>query len=106
MKNLNRRKFLQSAAAGISITALGTATVKGAEKTLSEDRIGILVDTTLCVGCRHCEWACRKSHNITTDALTSYADTSVFEEYRRPDGTSLTVVNEFSNERIQSSHIM
>ena len=99
MKNLNRRNFLKSAAFGISTAAIGSASVKAAEKPLSEDRVGILVDTDVCVGCRHCEWACRDAHNLQTNTLESYSDTSVFKEYRRPDSTSLTVVNEFKNER-------
>lgn len=96
---MNRRKFLQSAAAGVSIGALGASTVKGADKTLSEDRIGVLVDTAVCVGCRHCEWACRVAHNFATDDLDSYSNKEVFKEFRRPDSNSLTVVNEFENEK-------
>jgi len=34
MENLDRRKFLSTAAAGLSISTLGAATVKGADKTL------------------------------------------------------------------------
>jgi Fe-S-cluster-containing dehydrogenase component len=97
MKNLSRRKFLKTAAAGLTITTLGASTVKGADKTLSEDRIGILVDTDVCVGCRHCEWACRTAHNLPTDDLDSYANREVFKEFRRTDSNSLTVVNEFEN---------
>jgi Fe-S-cluster-containing dehydrogenase component len=96
---MNRRKFLKSAAIGVSISTLGTATVKGADKTLSEDRIGILVDTEACVGCRHCEWACRTAHNLPTEDLDSYSNKEVFKEFRRPDSKSLTVVNEFENEK-------
>ncbi len=96
---MNRRKFLKSAAVGVSISTLGTATVKGADKTLSEDRIGILVDTEACVGCRHCEWACRTAHNLPTEDLDSYSNKEVFKEFRRPDSKSLTVVNEFENEK-------
>jgi Fe-S-cluster-containing dehydrogenase component len=99
MKNLNRRDFLKTTAFGVALAALGTKTVKGADKMLSEDRIGILVDTDVCVGCRHCEWACRTAHDLPTQALDTYADTSVFKEYRRPDATALTVVNEFENEK-------
>lgn len=99
MKNLNRRKFLKTAAVGISITTLGTASVKGADNTPSEDRIGILVDTAECVGCRHCEWACRSAHNLPAGNLDSYSDTGVFKEYRRTDSNSLTVINEFENEK-------
>ncbi len=99
MKNLNRRKFLETAAIGLSINTFGSATVKGADKTLSEDRIGILVDTAECVGCRNCEWACRTAHDLPTDDLDSYSNKDVFKEFRRPDSKSLTVVNEFENEK-------
>ena len=81
------------------MTALGTSAVKGADKTLSEDRIGILVDTAECVGCRLCEWACRVAHNLPTDDIESYSNKNVFKEYRRTDSKSLTVVNEFENEK-------
>jgi Fe-S-cluster-containing dehydrogenase component len=99
MKNLNRRKFLKSAAVGVSLTTLGTATVKAGEKPLSEDRIGILVDTAVCVGCRHCEWACRSAHDIPAGELSTYSDNSVYKDFRRPDATALTVVNEFENDK-------
>ena len=99
MKNLSRRKFLKAAAIGASISTLGAATVKGADKTLSEDRIGILVDTEVCIGCRLCEWACRVAHNLPSGDLESYSDKAVFKEYRRLDSNSLTVVNEFENEK-------
>ena len=96
---MNRRNFLKTAAIGATVGALGTGTVKGADKTLSEDRLGLLVDTAECVGCRHCEWACRTAHNLLTDDLDSYSNKEVFKEYRRTDSKSLTVVNEFSNEK-------
>ncbi|MCU0372542.1 MAG: 4Fe-4S dicluster domain-containing protein [Ignavibacteria bacterium] len=99
MKNINRRDFLKTTAAGVSMCAIGTATAKGADKTLPEDRIGILVDTDACVGCRHCEWACRKAHDLPTPELDAYSDESVFKEYRRPDAGSYTVVNKFDNEK-------
>jgi len=98
MKNINRRDFLKTAALGVAAT-LGASNVKGAEKVLSEDRIGVLVDTDVCVGCRHCEWACRVAHDLPTPALDNYVDNSVFKEYRRTDSTALTVVNEFENEK-------
>lgn len=99
MKNINRRDFLKTTAAGVSMCAIGTASAKASDKTLPENRFGILVDTNACVGCRHCEWACRKSHNLPTPELTAYADNSVFKEYRRPDAGSYTVVNKFDNEK-------
>jgi formate dehydrogenase iron-sulfur subunit len=99
MKNLNRRKFLKTAALGVSISTLGVSTVKGADKTLSEDRLGVLVDTTVCIGCRRCEWACRTAHSLPAGDLNSYSNIDVFKEFRRTDSKSLTVVNEFQNEK-------
>lgn len=99
MKNLSRRNFIKTAAIGASVAALGTTAVKAADKTLTEDRIGILVDTDVCVGCRHCEWACREAHNLPADDLEKYSDNSVFKQYRRPDSKTLTVVNEFENKK-------
>jgi formate dehydrogenase iron-sulfur subunit len=64
---------------------------------LNADRWGMLVDTTLCVGCRHCEWACKQQNKLPSAPLSQFSDTSVFEKMRRPDDTSYTVVNRFNN---------
>jgi formate dehydrogenase iron-sulfur subunit len=98
MKNLNRRDFFKTTAFGVAVATLGAKSAKASEKLLSDDRLGVLVDTTVCIGCRHCEWACKVAHNIPTSDLDSYSDNSVFKDYRRPDQTALTVVNEFENE--------
>lgn len=99
MKNLNRRDFFKTAAFGAAVATLGTKSAKASDKMLSEDRLGVLVDTAVCVGCRHCEWACKVAHNIPTTDLETYSDNSVFKEFRRPEQTALTVVNEFENEK-------
>jgi Fe-S-cluster-containing dehydrogenase component len=54
------------------------------------------VDTTVCVGCRNCEWACKDAHNLPAGNLDSYEDRKILETKRRPDHTALTVVNEYS----------
>jgi len=99
MKDINRRDFLKTAAIGVSMSVFGTKFLKASDESPSGYRIGILVDTDVCVGCRHCEWACKVAHNIPTASLESYSDNSLFKEYRRLDAASLTVVNEFENEK-------
>jgi Fe-S-cluster-containing dehydrogenase component len=59
--------------------------------------MGVLVDTTVCIGCRHCEWACRTAHDLPTPPLESYEDKTPFDAMRRPDETALTVVNRYDN---------
>ena len=98
MVKQNRRDFLKLGAAGVGVAAAGSMTAKAAPKNiLSEDRFGVLVDTTVCVGCRNCEWACKEAHDLPNQAIESYADRSVFKNIRRPNPKALTVVNEFKN---------
>ena len=97
MAKQSRRDFLKtSALVGSGIAGLSSSKVKAAPKNvLSEDRMGVLVDTTVCIGCRKCEWACKTAHNLETESLETYEDRSVFKEMRRPDDKALTIVNEY-----------
>lgn len=97
MINESRRKFLKtSALIGAGITGLSTKSVKAGPKyVLDENRMGVLIDTTVCIGCRKCEWACKTAHDLPTQPIESYDDRTVFEKMRRPDAKALTVVNEY-----------
>lgn len=95
----NRREFLRKVgcltAAGAVIDAAAEPADAFARLQAGPDAIGVLVDTTACVGCRLCEFACQKANHLPTGTLESYGDQSVFKEKRRPSPTSLTVVNEW-----------
>ena len=97
MPGKSRRDFLKkSAVIGAGVTGLSTATAKaGPKNILSPDRMGVLVDTTVCVGCRNCEWACKTAHNLPAGDLKDYEDRKILETKRRPSENALTVVNEF-----------
>jgi Fe-S-cluster-containing dehydrogenase component len=60
--------------------------------------MGVLVDTTVCIGCRKCEYACKVNHDLPSEPIDTYDDRSVFEEQRRPHAKALTVVNEYQNQ--------
>ncbi|MEI7835923.1 MAG: Ni/Fe-hydrogenase cytochrome b subunit [Planctomycetota bacterium] len=57
------------------------------------DPMGVLVDLTVCNGCRTCEYACRKANGIEAGALETYDDPAVFKDRRRPAIDAFTVVN-------------
>lgn len=97
--NQSRRNFLKTTAVlGASVASLSTKPIKAAPKNvLSDERMGVLVDTTACIGCRKCEWACKKAHDLPTGNIENYDDRTVFEKRRRPDTKALTVVNEYQN---------
>jgi formate dehydrogenase iron-sulfur subunit len=97
MGKQSRRDFFKTTAIlGTAAAGLTSKPAKGTPKNiLSEDRMGVLVDTTVCIGCRRCEWACKKAHDLPTPSIDAYDDRNVFKEMRRPTDKALTVLNEF-----------
>jgi formate dehydrogenase iron-sulfur subunit len=97
----DRRKFLKTlATVGTASVAMHpSAALAGPTQVLSPKRNGVLVDTTVCVGCRNCEWACKVVHGLPAEPLEAFKDRSVFASMRRPDEKTLTVVNEYQNPR-------
>ena len=90
-----RRDFLKT----LGIAGAGTLLPAGVQaerhgRELDPDAIGVLVDTTYCVGCRKCEWACQKSHTRPQGEMASYRNASELEA-RRPDPRTFTVVNAY-----------
>ena len=53
---MNRRTFLKIGTAAGSTLIAGSASAK--ENGNPEEFVGVLVDTTRCIGCRACERAC------------------------------------------------
>ncbi len=101
MSKQSRRDFLKTTAiATTAITGLASKKTKaeGRGVYLPDKAMGVLVDTTVCIGCRRCEWACKTAHDMPTPPLENYDDRTVYENMRRPDYTSYTVVNEYEND--------
>ncbi|MCB0730036.1 MAG: 4Fe-4S dicluster domain-containing protein [Ignavibacteriae bacterium] len=99
----NRREFLKTIAAiGASTAAISSVTPKKTiaktEPFLSEDRKGVLVDTTVCIGCRKCEWACKGAHGFEQGDFENYQNDEILNVQRRPSTNNLTVVNKYIDE--------
>lgn len=102
MSEISRRNFLKTTAA-ISTTAVAASLLPNkahaaSNEELSNDRMGVLVDSTVCIGCRKCEWACKGAHDIEAGNIEDYNYDKVFDNNRRPDYKNLTVVNKYVNE--------
>jgi len=104
---INRRDLFKLAFAGGGATLLTPSVPAWSSSSveLNPDRWGMLVDTTRCIGCRHCEWACKKQNELPSAPLAQFSDTSVFEALRRPDATSYTVVNRFAGPKGEGSPV-
>ncbi|WP_457552567.1 4Fe-4S dicluster domain-containing protein [Desulfobacula sp.] len=98
--DLSRRGFFKVLGAGGAAIGTGFGTANASEiPAPSEDSLGCLVDTTLCVGCRKCEQACNQRHNLPAPE-ESFEELTVLEKERRMDETSYTVVNKYYPENI------
>lgn len=94
---IDRRTFLKGLGAGIAGTGAAGALLPRKAKATSapvSDRefVGILVDTTRCIGCRSCEKACAEAHGLP---VPDTDDFSIFSETRRTNAHQLEVVNRY-----------
>jgi Fe-S-cluster-containing dehydrogenase component len=90
----SRRKFLKLIAA----TGAAAAVPKGVKAheyfTGYPGSYAVLHDTTLCIGCRKCEAACNEVNGLPAPE-SPFDDLSVYQETRRTDDKTYTVVNQY-----------
>jgi formate dehydrogenase iron-sulfur subunit len=106
---MKRRTFLKTCATGLSGLALGslghpgTVGAEGHASGSEEELLGVLVDTTRCIGCRSCELACSEINELPQPEYADYlGDDSkndiVYEKRRLTSETRYTVVNRYKQE--------
>ncbi len=66
---MDRRGFLKTSVV-VGGTALAGNNARAQEKHNPEEFVGILVDTTRCIGCRACEVACGEEHDLLVPDVT------------------------------------
>jgi len=87
---MNRRDFLKTSGA-VGITLAGQrAHAKTASE--AEEFVGVLVDTTRCIGCRACEQACSREHGFP---IPDVANDRALEQERQTSETQWTIVNRY-----------
>ncbi len=91
---MERRDFIKTLGiiGGTTLTSqkLRAETVKD-----SPEMMGILVDTTRCMGCRACEEACAEANNLPDPDM----DDSVLEKERTTSITQYSVINRFKTDK-------
>jgi Fe-S-cluster-containing dehydrogenase component len=94
--SVSRRGFIGGL--GASLAAAGSADadphIEHSYFHIPDQRMGLLHDSTLCVGCRSCEAACRQVNDLPP-LERPVGDMSVFDRERRTTDTELTVVNRY-----------
>ncbi len=93
---MDRRKFLALAGAATAVPLMES---KAAAEETTEDNpefLGVLVDTTRCIGCRQCEVACAEVNGLPVpDPKTDQA----LDEERTTTTEQWTVVNRFETDK-------
>lgn len=91
---MKRRNFFKIAGAA-SLVLTGKPSFAEAPDAKTEF-VGVLVDTTRCIGCRSCEVACARTHN---NPIPDIENDGALEKERTTSITSWTVVNRYETEK-------
>ncbi len=94
---MDRRDFLKTIGIAGASTLLGDSADAAASQSDTEF-VGVLNDTTVCIGCRSCEEACAEANGLPVPDIDSAGWDDVFEEYRNPSVTQFSVVNRFGGD--------
>ncbi len=131
--SISRREFLKRTATIAGITLLGSDTIahayekggpsifskgntanrknwkiweerKKAKALVPEETYGVLIDTTRCIGCRRCEWACNEWNKNPNRLIKEFEASvnqkkSVFDNVRRTHAGTFTVVNRYKSSK-------
>ena len=90
---MDRKHFLKLlGAAGMTLAGRRA----GAETPSREEFIGVLVDTTRCIGCRSCEIACAEAHGLE---VPDVENDGALESLRTTSEKQWTVVNRYETEK-------
>ncbi len=94
---MNRRKFLGAmGVAGLGVVGAGKTSASAKQVKGLPESYAVLFDISLCIGCRQCEDACNYEQRLPEPDV-DFFDTSVFEETRRTDWKTYTVVNQYDD---------
>lgn len=95
---MHRRKFLSLLGGAGIATTLGTTKAKAASDASFDgypDAMGVLHDSSRCIGCRKCEEGCNTVNNFPKPEK-KFDDLSVLDTKRRTNSTTHTVVNKYN----------
>lgn len=97
--SISRRDLVKGLGGLGVLAAAGTAKAGGGPQAFPgfPGRVGLLHDTTLCVGCRSCEVACNEVNELPPPEVPP-GEAAIFEEERRTTNLACTVVNRYETE--------
>jgi Fe-S-cluster-containing dehydrogenase component len=92
---MDRRNFIKTTA-GIGAAVLPIKKMMAEEPADKKEFVGVLVDTTRCIGCRSCEVACSEVHD---NFVPDIKEDNALEKIRNTSEKQWTVVNRFETDK-------
>ena len=92
---LNRRQFLKMTAAGVGTAMCTNASALQREaKPLSPDAVGMLYDSTLCIGCKACMSACKEANGMPPEF---FGEQNLWDSPQETSGDTLNVIKVYKD---------
>lgn len=94
---LNRRDFLKASAVGIgsALCVDDVGAVQREPKPISPDAVGMLYDSTLCIGCKACMVACKQANGMPPE--TAGQPEAMWDSPLETSGRTLNVIKLYQN---------
>ena len=92
---MDRLGFLKTSVL-VGGTAIAGKALNAQENQNSEEFVGILVDTTRCIGCRACEVACSEEHDLL---VPDVVNDGALSGHRKTSEKQWTVVNKYATDK-------
>ena len=92
---ISRRDFLKGALAGSALLATGTSPAEARpNKVMPEEALGLLYDSTLCIGCKACVSACKEVNNMPPEFSV---EDQLWDTPRDISGKTLNVIKVYED---------
>lgn len=95
---MDRRSFFQAAGAAAATATVACPATARPNRTLPPDAVGLLFDSTLCIGCKACVGACKEANGMPPELSTPDA---LWDTPRDISGKTLTVIKVYRDGKME-----
>jgi Fe-S-cluster-containing dehydrogenase component len=89
---ITRRNLLKASACGGALLACGTSVQAAGKVEMAPGALGILYDSTLCIGCQACMVGCKRANNMEPDPAD---DNPTWDNPRDLSARTLTIIQKY-----------
>ena len=95
---MDRRSFFKTAGAAAATATAACPAAARSTRTLPPDAVGLLFDSTLCIGCKACVAACKESNGMPPEVSTPDA---LWDTPKDISGKTLTVIKVYRDGKME-----